>query len=209
MQEWHGGTEPISVLDFNGVPTYAADVAVGTVMTLLFDLALRSNPEGPGIGRPCPVLIVLEEAHRYLGEQAAATTRNATHRIAREGRKYGVGMMLVSQRPSELPDTALSQCGTLVALRLTNSSDQGRIRAALPDSTDGLAAVLPSLRTGEAIISGEAIALPARVLVDMPNPMPQSEDPSTGLWRQEKAIPDLTSALQQWRGTYQKDGTQA
>ena len=205
MQEWHGGTEPISVLDFNGVPTYAADVAVGTVMTLLFDLALRSNPEGPGIGRPCPVLIVLEEAHRYLGEQAAATTRNATHRIAREGRKYGVGMMLVSQRPSELPDTALSQCGTLIALRLTNSTDQAKIRAALPDAIEDLAAVLPSLRTGEAIASGEAITLPARVLVERPRPMPRSEDPSTGVWRGEKALPDLTSALKEWRGTYQEE----
>ena len=208
VQEWLGGTNPISILDFSGVPTHAADLAVGTVMELLFELALRSEPEGPGIGRPQPILLVLEEAHRYLGDQAAASTRETASRIAREGRKYGVGLMLVSQRPSELPDTALSQCGTLVALRLTNSSDQGRIRAALPDSTDGLAAVLPSLRTGEAIISGEAIALPARVLVDLPNPMPQSEDPSTGLWRLEKALPDLTSALQQWRGIYQKKGTQ-
>ena len=209
VQEWLGGTNPISILDFSGVPTHAADLAVGTVMELLFELALRSEPEGPGIGRPQPILLVLEEAHRYLGDQAAASTRETASRIAREGRKYGMGLMLVSQRPSELPDTALSQCGTLVAMRLTNSSDQGRIRAALPDSTDGLAAVLPSLRTGEAIISGEAIALPARVLVDMPNPMPQSEDPSTGLWRQEKELPDLTYALQQWRGTYQKEGTQA
>ena len=209
VQEWLGGTNPISILDFSGVPTHAADLAVGTVMELLFELALRSDPEGPGIGRPQPILLVLEEAHRYLGDQAAASTRETASRIAREGRKYGVGLMLVSQRPSELPDTALSQCGTLIALRLTNSADQGRIRAALPDATDGLAAVLPSLRTGEAIISGEAIALPARVLVDRPNPMPQSEDPSTGLWRREKELPDLTFALQQWRGTYQVKETEA
>ncbi len=205
VQEWLGGTNPISVLDFSGVPAHAADIAVGTVMKLIFELALRSDPEGPGIGRPQPVLLVLEEAHRYLGEQAATSTREATSKIAREGRKYGVGLMLVSQRPSELPDTALSQCGTLISLRLTNSADQGRIRAALPDAIDGLAAVLPSLRTGEAIVSGEAIALPARVLVDRPDPMPQSEDPSTEPWRREKELPDLTSALQQWRGTYQEE----
>ena len=208
-QEWLGGTDPISVLDFSGVPSHAADVAVGTVMTLLFELALRSEPEGPGIGRPRPVLFVLEEAHRFLGEQAVINTRDATSRIAREGRKYGVGLMLVSQRPSELPDTALSQCGTLVALRLTNSSDQGRIRAALPDAIGGLAAALPSLRTGEAIVSGEAVALPVRVMVNRPNPTPQSEDPSTGLWRQEKALPDLKLALEQWRGTYKKEATEA
>ena len=204
-QEWLGSTAPISVLDFSGVPPHASDVAIGTVMTLLFELALRSKPDGPGIGRPQPVLLVLEEAHRYLGDQAAAGTQEAVSRIAREGRKYGVGLMLVSQRPSELPDTALSQCGTLIALRLTNSSDQGRIRAALPDAIDGLASVLPSLRTGEAIVSGEAVTLPARVLIDSPNPMPQSEDPSTGLWRHKKALPDLTAALQEWRGTFQQE----
>ena len=204
-QEWLGGTKAISVLDFSGVPAHASDVAIGAILTLLFELALRSNPEGPGIGRPNPVLIVLEEAHRYLGQDAAVATREATSRIAREGRKYGVGLMLVSQRPSELPDTALSQCGTLIALRLTNSTDQGRIRSALPDSIEGLAAVLPSLRTGEAIVSGEAVTLPVRVLVNRPNPMPQSADPSTGVWRQPKKLPDVTSALQEWRGIYQEE----
>ena len=152
-------------------------MAIGAILTLLFELALRSSPEGPGIGRPQPVLIVLEEAHRYLGEDAAVGTRDAASRIAREGRKYGVGLMLVSQRPSELPDTTLSQCGTLIALRLSNSADQGMIRSALPDSIEGLASTLPSLRIGEAIVSGEAVTLPARVLVNRPNPTPQSEDP--------------------------------
>ena len=205
VQEWLGGTQPISVLDFSGVHTYAADVAVGTVMTLLFELAIRSGPEGPGIGRPQPVLLVLEEAHRFLGEQAAAGTQDATSRIAREGRKYGMGLMLVSQRPSELPDTVLSQCGTMIALRLTNSADQGRIRSALPDSIEGLATVLPSLRTGEAIVSGEAVTLPARVQVNRPDPMPKSEDPSTGVWRKQKELPDVTSALQEWRGIYREE----
>ena len=167
-QQWLGGTKAISVLDFSGVPTNASDIAIGAILTLLFELALRSSPEGPGIGRPHPVLLVIEEAHRYLGQDGAVGTREATSRIAREGRKYGVGLMLVSQRPSELPDTALSQCGTLIALRLTNSTDQGRIRSALPDAIEGLAAVLPSLRTGEAIVSGEAVTLPARVLVNRP-----------------------------------------
>lgn len=204
VQQWLGDTSPISILDFSGVPSYAADVAIGTVITLLFELALRSKPEGPGIGRPSPILFVLEEAHRFLGEQSATTTRVATSRIAREGRKYGVGLMLVSQRPSELPDTALSQCGTMIALRLTNSADQSRIRAALPDSVEGLSAGLPSLRTGEAIVSGEATELPARVLVDRPSPMPQSEDPSTGLWWQQKKLPDVTTVLKEWRGTFEE-----
>ena len=207
VQEWLGGTQPVSVLDFSGVPTEAADIAIGAVMRLIFELAVRSGTEGLGIGRSQPVLLIVEEAHRFIGEQSATGTREAVNRIAREGRKYGMGLMLVSQRPSELPDTALSQCGTLIALRLSNAADQGRIRTALPDEIGGLAASLPALRTGEAIVSGEAIALPARVLVDRPSPMPQSEDPSTGLWRQKKTLPDLTSALQQWRGIYQ-EGTE-
>ena len=108
--------------------------------------------------------------------------------------------MLVSQRPSELPDTALSQCGTMIALRLTNSADQGRIRSALPDSIEGLATVLPSLRTGEAIVSGEAVTLPARVQVNRPDPMPKSEDPSTGVWRKQKELPDVTICTPRMEG---------
>jgi hypothetical protein len=202
MQQWLGEDRPVSVLDFSGVPAEAADVAIGVVLNLVFEVALRSEPEGPGIGRPSPVLIVLEEAHRYLGEGASALTRDSANRIAREGRKYGVGLLLVTQRPTELPKTALAQVGTLIALRLSNAEDQGAIRAALPDSVTGLAAVLPSLRTGEAIVSGEALVLPARTLIDRPNPMPRAEDPSVAPWRQEPAIPDLAVPLTAWRGTY-------
>lgn len=144
MTDWLGGEKPISILDFSGVPDQAAELAIGVVLNLLFEMAVRSEPDGPGIGRPNPVLVVLEEAHRYLGDKAAPIAGVAANRIAREGRKYGVGLMLVTQRPSELPDTALAQCGTLIALRLSNSQDQGKIRAALPDSVAGLAAALPA-----------------------------------------------------------------
>ncbi|MCA1674053.1 MAG: ATP-binding protein, partial [Actinobacteria bacterium] len=162
MQQWLGDGQPISVLDFSGVPSEAADLAIGVILNLVFEVALRSERDGPGVGRPSPVLVVLEEAHRYLGEDASALTGNSANRIAREGRKYGVGLLLVTQRPTELPKTALAQSGTLIALRLSNAEDQGAIRAALPDSVSCLAAVLPSLRTGEAIVSGEAVVLPAR-----------------------------------------------
>jgi len=133
---------PVSVLDFSGVPAEAADVAIGVVLDLLFEVAVRTPRGETGIGRPSPVLIALEEAHRYLGESANPKPRAAANRIAREGRKYGVGLLLITQRPSELPETALAQCGTLIALRLSNSADQGRIRAALPDTVAGLASVL-------------------------------------------------------------------
>lgn len=202
IASWLGGKHAVSVLDFSGVPAQASELAIGVVLNLLFQVAVRTTVHGPGIGRPRPVLIVLEEAHRYLNDAAAAMTRNAANRIAREGRKYGVGLLLITQRPSELPDTALAQCGTLVALRLTNSTDQTKIRAALPDSVSGLAAVLPSLRTGEAVITGEALVLPARCLVDTPNPLPAAEDPSLASWRQPATIPDLAMAIAAWRGAY-------
>jgi len=203
MQDWLGKEKPISVLDFSGVPAGAADVAIGVVLNLLFEVSLRSEPSGPGIGRPSPVFVVLEEAHRYLGEGASALTRNSANRIAREGRKYGIGLLLVTQRPTELPKTALAQCGTIIALRLSNSDDQGTIKAALPDAVAGLAAVLPSLRTHEAIISGEALVLPTRALLDNPDPWPQAEDPSLNPWRQEPHVPDVAPPLAVWRGTYE------
>ena len=140
-----------------------------------------------------------------LGASSTHSTRDSANRIAREGRKYGIGLMVVTQRPTELPDTALAQCGTLIALRLANTADQGAIKAALPDTVAGLAAVLPSLRTGEAIVSGEALVLPARALLALPRPKPQADDPSLEPWRGEPATPDLSSSIRLWRGTYGGD----
>ena len=209
LQEWLGGDQPISVLDFSGVPSAAADLAIGVVLNLLFEVSLRGEPQGPGIGRPHPVLVVLEEAHRYLGEGASALTRDSANRIAREGRKYGIGILLVTQRPTELPRTALAQCGTIIALRLSNSEDQGTIRAALPDAIAGLAAALPSLRTHEAIISGEAMVLPARARLDTPSPWPSAEDPSLESWRAEPKVPSVERAIASWRGTYDSEDDNA
>lgn len=193
--EWLGDDQPVSILDFSGVPFDVADIAIGLVLDLLFELAARST-EG-GIGRSHPILLVLEEAHRYLREGLAQV---AADRIAREGRKYGVGMMMVSQRPSELPETSLAQCGTIVALRLTNSADQSAVRNALPDTVSGLADVLPSLRTGEALLSGEAVVLPTRALFDRPDPEPQASDPSLESWKTKPARRvDAVSAVAGWR----------
>lgn len=198
IDEWLGRDRPISVLDFSGVPAEVADIAIGVVLQLVFEVAVRS--EARGIGRPRPVLIVLEEAHRYLGGGGVAITKEAANRIAREGRKYGVGLMLVTQRPSELPATALSQCGTIIALRLTNSTDQGTVRAALPDAIAGLADVTPSLRTGEAIVSGEGVVLPSRVLIDRPSPEPRAADPSIKPWLGDGQPNELEESLARWRG---------
>lgn len=202
VANWLGREKPVSILDFSGVPEAASEMAIGVILTLIFEAAIRSPSNGDGIGRSRPVLVVLEEAHRYLGDSAVAMARKAANRIAREGRKYGVGLMLVTQRPSELPDTALAQSGTLVALRLSNSADQAKVRAALPDSVSGLAAVLPSLRTGEALITGESVSLPVRTLIDAPTPFPNAHDPSLDSWRSQSSVPNVAAAIASWRGTY-------
>lgn len=200
VAEWLGGTSPISILDFSGVPSEVADVAIGVTLQILLEVSTRSEvSDGIGLGRP--TLIVLEEAHRYLADtRTTGRARVSVNRIAREGRKYGIGMCLVSQRPSELPDTALSQCGTILALRLTNSTDQTTVRSALPDTVSGLAAILPSLRTGEALVSGESIALPTRATIRRPAPEPHAGDPELDGWRlNPKLMPDVSGAIIRWR----------
>lgn len=199
VAEWLGGDRPISILDFSGVPSDVADLAVGIVIRLLFELSVRST-EDDGLGRHRPVLVIVEEAHRFVGEDAKDLVRSALNQVAREGRKYGVGLMMVSQRPSELPTTALSQMGTIIALRLTNGSDQSTVRASLPDEVAGLAAALPSLRTGEALVVGEAVTLPTRVAIRLPMPAPHAEDPKLTAWREAASANDVTDAVARWRG---------
>jgi DNA helicase HerA-like ATPase len=201
IQEWLGGGRGVSVLDFSGVASEATDVAVGVVLSLLFEVAVSSPPDS-GIGRARPLLIILEEAHRYLGTKPAASgalAADAANRIAREGRKYGVGLMAVTQRPTELSDVILSQVGTHIALRLTNSSDQSTVKTSLPDAIANIAEALPSLRNGEALVTGEAIPLPTRVLIDRPSPAPRADDPSLESWKGEAKRNDVAEALKAWR----------
>lgn len=202
MEDWLGREKSISVLDFSGVPDRAAEAAVGVILEFIFEVAVRSGDDERSIGRQSPILIVLEEAHRYLGGDTIDLTHNSANRIAREGRKYGVGLLSVTQRPTELPPTTLAQCGTIISLRLTNSDDQNVIRAALPDTISGLSEVLPSLRTHEAIISGEAVKLPVRAFIDEPYPWPKSEDPTLAQWRTEPEISAVEEVLNDWRDTY-------
>ncbi len=198
--KWLGDDQPMSILDFSSAPAESADIAIGCILNLLF---ITASSSADGVGRARPILIVLEEAHRFLGKTPQASTgfaREAAERIAREGRKYGVGIMLVSQRPSELSDTALSQCGTIISMRLTNPTDQASVRAALPDAIAGLSEALPALRTGEALVTSEAVALPCRVLVDRPNPEPHASDPPISSWFGNAEKNDVKSAIDRWRG---------
>jgi DNA helicase HerA-like ATPase len=159
-------------------------------------------------------MLVLEEAHAYLGKEHVGAASSAVRRIAKEGRKYGVGVMIVSQRPSEIDPTILSQCGTIFAMRLANDIDRGQITGAASDNLKGLFDMLPILRTGEAIIVGEAVSLPMRTLVNPPakNRWPDSRDPNVavrgdlangyedeGGWAVKRQSENYKIVMRQWR----------
>lgn len=204
LASWLDHDMPITVLDLAGVPPDVIDLVVGLLSRILIEIAFWGR-DLPGIGKNGPVLLVLEEAHRYLpkgdGHFIQGYARRSVQRILREGRKYGLGAVLVSQRPSEIDDTILSQCGTFIALRLSNSQDRSHVRGTMPDELAGLTELLPALRTGEAIVSGEAVAIPSRVRVSLVEPRPSSGDPDVGeLWSDAtQAEVDYISAVSNWR----------
>lgn len=182
LKNWIGSDRPVTILDLSGVPTDILQTTIGAVLRILYEALFWARNLSQG-GRHRPLLIVMEEAHIYLNSDSNGTAQGMAsrivQRIVKEGRKYGIGAMIVSQRPSEISPTILSQCGTFFALRLTNSSDRSHITSALSDNLDGLTNMLPILRTGEAIILGEAVKLPMRTTIEPPpkNRRPDSQDP--------------------------------
>lgn len=216
LESWIGGNQPISILDLSGIPSSVLNDLIGALLRILYDAIFwaRNLPEG---GRLRPLLMVLEEAHAYLAKENSDSAAAAVRRIAKEGRKYGVGMMIVSQRPSEIDSTILSQCGTIFAMRLANDTDRGHVTGAASDNLKGLFEMLPILRTGEAIIVGEAVSLPIRTLITPPPPerRPDSSDPNVvvrknkdqdgygfgdaGSWNQPRDLKDYAAMIRQWR----------
>jgi hypothetical protein len=170
----------MAVVDLSGVPSEAAGVVVAVVARMVFEFNLW-NPERDRF----PILLVLEEAHNYVPNRVDSrfnAARSAVERIAKEGRKYGIGTIIVSQRPKELSETVLSQCNNFIAMRLSNPDDQDYVRRLVPDSLSGILNMLPSLRTGEALVLGDAVAVPTRLMVDCPDPKPMSSDVEFAKW---------------------------
>jgi len=159
---------PITILDLSAVPSEITNVVVSMLCRLVFDFALWSNP-----AEQIPTLLVCEEAHRYIPRDPGTgfdPTRRAISRIAQEGRKYGVSLCLVTQRPSEISENILSQCSTVFALRMNTEKDQEFVRRTLPDDAAGLLKALPALRQQEAIVVGEGVSYPMRLRFrDLPN----------------------------------------
>ncbi|MFT5691587.1 MAG: hypothetical protein ACI92E_000916 [Oceanicoccus sp.] len=178
LKNWIGSDRPVTILDLSGVPVDILQTTIGALLRLLYEALFWARNLSQG-GRHRPLLIVMEEAHIYLNDNSKGMASKIVQRIVKEGRKYGIGAMIVSQRPSEIDPTILSQCGTFFALRLSNASDRGHITSAISDNLDGLTGMLPILRTGEAIILGEAVKLPMRTTIEAPpkNRRPDSQDP--------------------------------
>ena len=173
---WLGGEQPITILDLSGVPAEIMASISGTLLKITYDALFWGQNINVG-GKEQPLLIVLEEAHSYLRSGEHSIASKSVQAIAKEGRKYGVGLLLVTQRPSELDETVLSQCGTIIALRMNNSKDRGHIRSAIQDELQSMIDLLPSLRTGEAIISGESVKIPSRIQFFKLSNAPKGADP--------------------------------
>ena len=191
LQEWIGNTERLTILDLSNVPFEVMDITVGLITRFIYDSMFWGRYE-PYTGKNRPLLLAYEEAHTYLGkDDITRYAKTAVERIFKEGRKFGVGAMVISQRPSEISETILAQIGTFIALRLTNSTDQSIVKSMAPDNMNSLINLLPSLRIGEAVVVGEAIRIPSRIRLPIQNPRPDSADPKLfECWNKELEIND-------------------
>ena len=177
LNEWIGSEKKLAILDLSGIPFEVLDITVGLITRFIYDSMFWGRHE-PYTGKNRPLLLAYEEAHSYLSKnENNSYSKIAVEKVFKEGRKFGLGALVISQRPSEISETILAQVGTFVALRLSNSGDQSIIKSSAPDNLNSLIDLLPSLRIGEAIIVGEAIRIPSRVRIKLNIPRPTSDDP--------------------------------
>ncbi|MBB3941802.1 hypothetical protein GGR91_000024 [Sphingorhabdus rigui] len=195
----HG--KPISIIDVSGVPSDITSTVVAVLSRLVFDYAIWSRNEARR-----PILLVCEEAHRYIPSDRVSKDsagRAILERIAKEGRKYGVSLGLITQRPSDLAEGVLSQCGTIISMRLNNERDQAFVRAAMPEGARGFLDAIPALRNRECIICGEGVSIPIRVSLDHleSEKRPASEDPLfSQLWLETGGEAEiLDRVVRRWR----------
>ncbi len=193
--------KPISIVDVSGVPSDITSTVVAVLARLVFDFAIWAREE-----KTRPILLVCEEAHRYVPNERNAdgsSVGRILSRIAKEGRKYGISLGLITQRPSDLAEGVLSQCGTIISMRLNNERDQSFVKAAMPEGARGFLDSIPALRNRECIICGEGVSIPMRVTFDELEEFkrPASEDPSfTQLWNGSGGEEEMMSrTVQRWR----------
>lgn len=203
----YGSTKSnVTVIDLSGVPFEVLSITVSLISRILFEYGyyykvFRSGA-GQKINNDVPILLVYEEAHKYVPNSELAkyrASKMSIERIAKEGRKYGVTLMLSSQRPSEISETIFSQCSNFLAMRLTNPSDQSYVARLLPDTLGNLSDKLPTLGAGEALLIGESVVMPSLVKISHCAPEPSSSDiPYFELWKKEWSDPDFASIKKNW-----------
>ena len=193
--------KPISIIDVSGVPSDITSTVVAVLSRLVFDFAIWGREE-----KTRPILLVCEEAHRYVPNEKnsdGSSVAKILGRIAKEGRKYGISLGLITQRPSDLAEGVLSQCGTIISMRLNNDRDQAFVKAAMPEGARGFLDSIPALRNRECIICGEGVAIPIRVTFDTleEHRRPASEDPSfVDLWSTDGGEEELVErVVMRWR----------
>ena len=198
----------VTIIDLSGVPFEVLSITVSLISRILFEYGyyykrLRcKEKEEETINNDVPILLVYEEAHKYVPKSDLAkykSSKQSIERIAKEGRKYGVTLLLASQRPSELSETIFSQCNNFIAMRLTNPNDQGYVKKLLPDTLGNLIDKMPNLKTGEALLIGDSIALPSIVQIDKCEDNPSSNDiPYLELWKKEWKELDIDKIKREW-----------
>ena len=193
--------KPISIINVSSMPSDITSTVVAVLSRLVFDYAIWARNETQR-----PILFVCEEAHRYIPSDdkgGDSVVRDILSRIAKEGRKYGVSLGLITQRPSDLAEGVLSQCGTIIAMRLNNDRDQAFVKAAMPEGARGFLDSIPALRNRECIICGEGVAIPIRVSFDNleESRRPASDDPSfTELWQETGGEEEsIARVVHRWR----------
>ncbi len=194
-----GRVEPrsnLTIIDLSGIPFDVVDLTVAVITRLLFDL----NFWTPAHHRH-PILLAYEEAHNYIPriEKGRSFAKVAVERVAKEGRKYGVAALLISQRPSELSEAVLAQCNSMVVMRLNNPDDQAYISRVVSDNFTSLISMLPILRRGEGFVIGECVLMPLRTLIELPQRTPRSSDVDFfGSWSAKMPQSDIEEIVDHW-----------
>ncbi|CAK6481075.1 ATP-binding protein [Peribacillus castrilensis] len=207
MQQFLGylNRSNITIVDLSGIPFEVLSITVSLVSRLVFDFCFYYSKmqHDDDLLNDIPVMIVCEEAHNYIPRTGGAeynSSKKSIERIAKEGRKYGLSLMVVSQRPAEVSETIFAQCNNFVSLRLTNSNDQNFIKNLLPDSTKNITQILPSLSSGECIVVGDSIIMPTIIKLDKPNPEPKSQSVKFfNEWQKPWKEISFVEILRRWR----------
>lgn len=198
----------VTIIDLSGVPFEVLSITVSLISRIIFEYGyfykrLRcSKDSNEKINNDIPILLVFEEAHKYVPNSELSkykASKNSIERIAKEGRKYGVTLLLASQRPSEISETIFSQCNNFIAMRLTNPNDQNYVKKLLPDTLGNIIDELPTLRAGEALLMGESVVLPSIVQIEKCDLAPSSNDiPYWKLWKDEWKNLDFEELKKEW-----------